>query len=117
MSKSRKPSSALASAVTTPVAPLQITTAKADDLVLLPRVGRRTVYGPVIEKLVGLKKGEALIVTIPADTDYPTMSNRLTSAIANKKTLTAPTGCYFAKRQTKDGKLAIMVLAKIKASK
>lgn len=91
--------------------PLQIVTTKADGLELQIRT-RRGIYSPVIDKIAGLKKGEALLIVIPADTDYSTMSNRITSAIANNKNLSAPAGCYFAKRLTKDGRLAVLVLPK-----
>ena len=92
--------------------PLEITSqGKASDVVLKPRNGRTSIHTPLFERLATLKKNECIVVRIPDGQTFGHLSNRLTTSLkSNKSAPLAPAGCYFSKRQTEDGQLAILVL-------
>lgn len=94
----------------TVTAPLSVgKVVKAEDLKLKPREHKVSMYLPVVEAMRALKKGEAITVPLPHGSTYRQLANRLTSVIRNNE-VKAPAGCFFSKRQTEEGLLAVSVL-------
>ncbi len=92
---------------TTPLPTLKMSgVVKTDKVEFMPQPERDSKYEAIYERMESLKPGESFMVDIPKGVTPRTMHNRLNAAI-HRVELTAPKGCAYIKRTTKDNRIAI----------
>ena len=86
-------------------------TMQAEKIKFKTPAGRGTLYQPILDRMISLKKGQGFTVNIPSDTDARNFHNRL-NAVLRRTDIKPPSGCKFEKRTTEDGKVGIKCVAR-----